>query len=119
MTITYATAKLESEFKDERQLLRSRGKNQAQKIQLRLSIIISADHFGILRPPTPGKFHPLHENKAGWIACHLDEPYRLIFEPDHKPLPMLAAGGLDWNRVTQVKILGVLNYHERNKLKPA
>lgn len=119
MTITYATAKLESEFKDARLLLRNRGKNQADKIKLRLDSMIGADHLGILRPPTPGKFHPLHENKAGLIACHLDEPYRLIFEPDHNPLPMLAAGGLDWNQVTRVKILGVLNYHERNKSKPA
>jgi len=119
MTITYATAKLESEFKDERQLLRQRGRDQAKKIKLRLSAILAADHLGILRPPTPGHFHPLHENKAGWIACHLDEPYRLICEPDHNPLPVLLAGGLDWSQVTRIKILGVLNYHERNKSKPA
>lgn len=119
MIVSYATAKLESEFKDERQLLRNRGKNQANKIKLRLSTILAANYLEELRPPTPGHFHSLVENKAGWIACHLDEPYRLIFEPDHNPLPKLAAGGLDWTQVTRIKILGGLNYHERNKSKPA
>ena len=118
MLLIFAHTKLEKEFGDARELQRNRGKPRAEKIQLRISQLRAAAHLGQLRPPTPGHFHALHEDKAGWIACDLDGPYRLIFEPDQNPIPTLPAGGLDWTQVIQVRILGVLNYHERNKSKP-
>lgn len=119
MILSYASDKLRAEFLDARLLQRNRGAVQAKKIGLRISTILAARHLGELRPPTPGRFHPLTADKAGWIACDLDGPYRLILEPDHSPLPTLPDGGLDWNQVTCVKILGVLDYHERNKSRPS
>lgn len=118
MEIIFATGTLEKEFNHERTLKKKRGKIKAEKIMLRLGQIRDADHLGQLRPPMPGKFHPLHENLDGWIACQLDGPYRLIFEPNHNPLPTLESGGLDWTKVTSVRILGVIDYHERKKQKP-
>jgi len=41
----------------------------------------------------------------------LDHPYRLIFVPDHNPVPKREDGGLDWSRVTAVIILGVEDTH--------
>jgi proteic killer suppression protein len=118
MLLTFATTKLEKEFGDARALQRNRGKQQADKIQYRVSQLRGAVNLGQLRSPTPGHFHPLREDKDGLIACDLDGAYRLIFEPDQNPIPKLESGGLDWTQVIQVKILGVLNYHERNKSKP-
>ena len=105
------------EFEDERVLQRNRGAIRAKKIKTRLMQIEGALTLEQLRNQ-PGHFHPLTEDKAGWLACHLDEPYRLIFEVADVPVPQLDAGGLDWSKVTQVRILGVLNYHERNKKQP-
>jgi len=32
--------------------------------------------------------------------------------PEHDPIPTLPDGGLDWNKVTRIKILGVEDTHE-------
>lgn len=42
----------------------------------------------------------------------LVHPYRLIFEPANEPAPLLSDGGLDWDRVTAVRIIGVDDTHE-------
>ena len=118
MDVIFIHHKLEKEFNDARSLQRNRGKVQAEKIKARMAQIHAAIFLDQLRPPMPGRFHPLGADKAGWIACDLDGPYRLVFEPANDPLPYLDAGGLDWKKITQVRVLGVLNYHERNKQKP-
>lgn len=117
MHIDFTTEKLRKEFEDSRALQRQRGAVQAKKIMTRLMQIEGALALEQLRNQ-PGHFHALTEDKAGWLACDLDQPFRLIFEAANVPAPQLEAGGLDWSKVTQIRILGVLNYHERNKKQP-
>ncbi|MCF7963304.1 MAG: hypothetical protein K9M08_21400 [Pirellula sp.] len=60
----------------------------------------------------PGaRFHELKGNLAGKLAVDLVHPDRLIFSPDHDPRPVLADGGLDWQKVTKIVIEGIGNYH--------
>lgn len=59
----------------------------------------------------PGHLHALGEDRAGQFALSLDGPYRLIFEPDHTPLPRLEDGGIDRQQVTHISIKEVVNYH--------
>lgn len=117
MHIEFTTEKLRKEFEDDRTLQRNRGAVQAKKLMTRMMQIESALTLEQLRNQ-PGRFHELTEDKAGWLACDLDGPYRLIFQVADVPVPKLDAGGLDWSKATQVRILGVLNYHERNKKQP-
>jgi len=117
MEVSFATPKLEKEFNNEKELIRNRNKIQATFIKRRLNVMHAADSLEALRN-APGHFHALTADKAGYLACDLDGPNRLIFEPDHEPLPAMPYGGLDWEHVTKVKILGVQDYHERNKTKP-
>jgi proteic killer suppression protein len=37
---------------------------------------------------------------------------RLVFEPDHDPIPTLEDGGIDQSAVTRIKILEVVDYHD-------
>ena len=37
--------------------------------------------------------------------------YRLVFEADHNPLPLLDDGGIDRARVTKIVIKEVVDYH--------
>ncbi|WP_229548556.1 hypothetical protein [Nostoc sp. CHAB 5836] len=53
----------------------------------------------------------MHQNRAGQLSLDLDGPYRLIFEPADQPIPLKPDGGLDWDKVTAVEILGVENTH--------
>jgi proteic killer suppression protein len=41
----------------------------------------------------------------------LDGPYRLIFTSNHDPIPLLDSGGIDKAAVTQVLIMGIVDYH--------
>jgi proteic killer suppression protein len=41
----------------------------------------------------------------------LDHPYRLLFEVANDPVPIRKEGGLDWENVTVIRILGVENTH--------
>jgi hypothetical protein len=60
----------------------------------------------------PARCHALTEGqRSGQLSVDLDHPYRLIFIPDHDPIPMLDDGGLDCSQVTAIKILGVEDTH--------
>ena len=60
----------------------------------------------------PGRCHELTGNRKGQLSVDLDGPYRLIFKTAHNPLPRKEDGGLDWERVTAIVVLGVDNTHE-------
>lgn len=61
---------------------------------------------------TPGHLHRLGADRVGQYALDLRGPTRLILEPDNDPLPELPAGGLDEARVTAVRIMEVVDYHD-------
>jgi toxin HigB-1 len=60
----------------------------------------------------PGNCHQLHADRAGQFAVDLWGSYRLVFEPDHDPLPVRPDdGGIDRSRVTKIMIREVVDYH--------
>ena len=59
-----------------------------------------------------GRCHQLRGNRAGQLSLDLDHPYRLIFEPDHDPIPRKEDGGMDWTQITAIVIIGVEDTHE-------
>jgi hypothetical protein len=61
----------------------------------------------------PGRCHEMTADLDGKIAIDLRQPYRLLFAPDHNPVPRRPDGGLDWTRVTSIVILEVTDYHGR------
>lgn len=50
-------------------------------------------------------------NEAGKYAVDLIQPYRLIFYPANTPLPLNAAGVLEINKVTEIIIDKIIDYH--------
>lgn len=59
----------------------------------------------------PGKCHQLTADRKGQFAISVLGGERLIFEPDHDPLPLGSDGGIDRNSVTRIVIMEVTNYH--------
>ena len=49
----------------------------------------------------PERRHELSGNRKGQFAVDLKHPQRLIFEPNHNPLPRRADGGLDLKKIMQ------------------
>jgi len=60
----------------------------------------------------PGRCHELRHNRAGQLSLDLIHPQRLIFEPANDPIPRKPDGGLDWNLITAVKIIGIDDTHD-------
>jgi plasmid maintenance system killer protein len=92
-------------------LVRMQGTRRAQLIRARLDALYAATCLADLRN-LPGRLHELKGNRKGQLSFDLDYPYRLIFVPSHEPVPSTEDGGMDWTRVTAVKILGIEDTHE-------
>jgi toxin HigB-1 len=90
---------------------RKLGPIRAKKYLLRLQQMREAECLENLRHLPQIDVHELTADRKGQLACNLDHPYRLILEPAHDPIPSKEDGGLDWNQVTAVIVLGIEDYH--------
>lgn len=114
MDITFKTKKLRKSFNESRQLEATHGPIRAKKIRIRMRELHAASSLMDFWPPKspPGRCHELNEGqRKGQLSVDLDHPYRLIFVPDHEPIPLKPDGGLDWSQVVVVKIIGVEDTH--------
>ncbi len=59
----------------------------------------------------PGHCYALTANRKGEFAVDLWGSFRLIFRPDHDPVPRLEDGGVDRTRVIRIVIEEVVDYH--------
>jgi len=99
-------------FSSEKALVKAFGREQARKITQRLAEIQAADNLGILRTLPQTRVHELTGNRKGQISLDLKQPYRLIIIPDYEDCPRKEDGGLDWEKITKIKVAGVEDTHE-------
>ena len=111
MEISFSNAKLAKLCNSEKKLRGKHGPRMAALISQRLFELDAADTLEEMRALPGPRCHALSENLSGLIAVDLVHPDRLVFTPNHKPLPARAAGGLDWRLVKKIEIVGIGNYH--------
>ena len=111
MKITFKTVKLRKIFNSEKELLKKYGSENRKKIKLRMTVLKAASNLSHVPEGKPDRCHELEGTKKGQFAVDLKHPFRLIFYPDHDPLPLTHIGDLDLTRVTCIKILSVEDYH--------
>ncbi|MCG6138710.1 MAG: killer suppression protein [Nostoc sp. LLA-1] len=111
MDIVFNNRKFEKECNNQRLLEKNHGADRANRIRRRLDDLRAVNVLEDMRN-LPGRCHELVQDRAGQLSLDLDHPYRLIFEPADEPIPTKPDGGIDWNKVTAVRILGVENTHE-------
>ncbi len=87
------------------------GKPLAERLQQRLAELRAADTLEDIRRLPPARCHELSQNRQGQLAVDLVQPKRLIFEPDHNPMPRKPDGGLDWPHVTRIRVIEIIDYH--------
>jgi len=87
------------------------GKPNANKLQQRLAELDAAATLADLRFLPGLRCHELGANRKGQLAVDLIHPFRLVFIPEHNPLPNKADGGLDWEKVKRIQIIDVIDYH--------
>jgi plasmid maintenance system killer protein len=112
MLISFKKKQDQKTFSSEKALNKAFGQEQARKIIQRLSEIQAADNLEILRTLPQARAHELTGNRKGQISLDVKQPYRLIILPDHEDCPRKEDGGLKWEKITKVKILGIEDTHE-------
>jgi len=115
LDISFKNRKLAKTFNEGAKLEKTHGTKRARKIRIRLAEFRAAESLMDFWPPKSGssRCHELTGGKRkGQFSVDLDHPYRLIFVPDHDPVPVLPHGGLDWSHITAIRILGVEDTHE-------
>jgi plasmid maintenance system killer protein len=108
--ITYVSNKLKKQLADPKEVARRYGQ-LARKINQRHEELKSADNLSILRLFPAAGCHELTGDKKGCLAVNVSGNYRLIFKPNHDPLPCKEDGGLNWEKVTAVTIVEIDDYH--------
>ena len=114
MDISFKSTKLKKELNEGKMLEKIHGFFRAKKIRIRLAELRAAISLHDIGFPYAGfgRCHELTGERKGQLSVDLDHPYRLIFVPNHEPVPLKPDGGLDWKQVTAITILGIEDTHE-------
>lgn len=111
MRISFKNKKLCKQLTQSKELYKL-GSHRAKLVQRRLSEIQAADTLTVLKSLPGPRLHPLKNNRLGQLSVDLDHPYRLIFVPNHDPIPRLKSGGMNWDAVTAITIIEITDTHE-------
>lgn len=111
MEITFRTRRLARTFTSGRELRRAYGTSMAETIALRIAVLQGTPALTEVASTPPERRHALSGRRNGQYAIDLVHPYRLIFEPNHDPVPRRADGGIDTDQVTAIVIIEVVDYH--------
>jgi proteic killer suppression protein len=109
--LSFASRKLAKELADEKTIVRNYGTDNGRRICQRLAQLMAADNLQTLRLLPQTRAHELTGDRAGQISVDVKHPYRLLLVPAHDEIPRKHDGGLDWARVTKLKILGIVDTH--------
>jgi len=111
LDITFGNRSLEKACNSAKQSDRRWGAENGKRIRQRLEDLAAFSCLADVPSRPPFRCHPLKGDRQGQLAVDVKHPYRLIFEPDHEPVPKMADGGIDLRRVTAIRVLGVEDYH--------
>ena len=83
----------------------------ARTIMMRLAVLKNARALSIVPTSRPDRLHQLVGNRRGQFAVDLVHPCRLVFVPNHNPVPIREDGGIDRDKVTAITVIEVVDYH--------
>ena len=111
MDIDFRTRKLAKILKSADALKKEHGPKMARAIMNRLAVLKAASDLAQVPTTRPDRRHQLHGDRQGQFAVDLVHPRRLVFKPNHEPLPRRDDGGIDTKQVNAITIIGVVDYH--------
>ena len=95
MEVAFSTRKLAKLCSSAKEMTGKWEKPMAAKIQQRLLELLAADKLEDVPRVPPPRCHEMSGNRKGQLAVVLVQPFRLVFSPDHDPIPKKEDGGLD------------------------
>ena len=112
MKISFKNHKLTKTFNSKSLLIREYGLKNARFIMNRMMVLNASPNLSDVPAQKPDRCHQLTGDRKGQFSVDIEQPFRLIFKPDQDPLPRKDDGGLDINRITNITILSVEDYHK-------
>ena len=114
MDVEFKSKKIRKIFENEKKLLVKYGSRRTEFIKRRMYELLAASCLEDLRNLPGVRLHQHTRSKGqkkAVFSVDLDHPYRLLFESAKDPEPTLPGGGVDWESVTEICIIGVENPH--------
>jgi len=112
MDINFKHKKLAKILNSARETIKEFGEVNGRKIMQRLSQLKVVDSLDQISHVPPARLHELSGERRGQFAIDVKQPCRIIFVPDHDPVPLKDDGGIDLSKVTKILILAIANaYH--------
>ena len=111
MEVSCSTKKLAKLLNCQKEVLRAYGPENGKRLITRLADIAAAETLADLSRLPQARLHEHKANNDEQISVDVKHPYRLMLAPDHPDTPRKPDGGLDWARITRVRILRIDDPH--------
>ncbi len=108
MEIAFETQSLRQLCESETKAQRDLGVRIANDLKRRLADLRAATSVKDL---VAGQPRELDGTRSRYFAVDLCEGYHIVFCANHTTVPELESGGVDWSRVSRVKILEIERDH--------
>lgn len=110
MEVEYKNRKLEKRLSDRSTMVKTYGV-LARKINQRIQDLLAAESLETMRSIPADRCHELKGDRIGQLAVDVSANFRLIFVPNHVPIPRKEDGGLNWKDITKILIVDIIDYH--------
>lgn len=111
MDIAFSSKKFEDTCNSEDARKKAYGKREGALLGQRLDDMKAARSLEDMRH-LPGRCHELKGDRKGQLGLDLVHPHRLIIVPANDPVPRKDDNGLDWTKVTAIKVIEIAkDYH--------
>jgi plasmid maintenance system killer protein len=110
MLVSFKTRKIEKTMADAKAIGRYYGDN-AKRLMTRLSVLYQAKCLADVPTGPPDCCHQLAGDFPGHFAVQVSGNDRLVFAPNHEPVPLKEDGGIDLTAITSIVIVAVRDYH--------
>ncbi len=108
--LSFKTRKLEKQLTDPAMMQKKFGQ-MAKKVNQRMKELRAAENLEDLMSIPAARCHLLHGDKKDCYAVDISGNHRLIFEPDHHPLPRKDDNSVNHLKITDIRILNTEDYH--------
>jgi plasmid maintenance system killer protein len=110
MNIDFGNNKLKKQFSNATEIKKTFGE-MARKVAQRMQEMSDASTLAVLMQIPAANCHPLKGDRMGQWAVFVSPNHRLLFEINHKPVPLKADGSVDTTKVTGITIIATADYH--------
>jgi len=109
LELAFDTKPLRQICENEGKAKRKLGITVAEKLKRRLADLRAATVVGDIVAGGP---HEIEGTDHQHLEIDLSEGYRIVFCANHNVIPMLESGGVNWSRVSRIKILRIEDCHD-------